>query len=159
MVGARRPSGSNPQIRKNTVETVFTREYYRSAEKIFCKCYMIQNWGEKKNITEFWPSKADKVLTAPVCIVQCVQSRSVKNAIFYVMCNKQTLKCSCGTAQLHVACSDFGVELDLLCHWWLEVKSLQNLIYLFVCAFFESTSNFYIVNCKEIFSFIQHYFL
>lgn len=59
-------------------------------------------------------------------------------------------KCSCATAQLHVACSDFKVGLHLLGHWWFEVKSLQNLIYLFLCAFFKSTSNFYIV-CKEIF--------
>lgn len=38
-----------------------------------------------------------------------MQLQSVKNAVFYVMRNKQTQKCSCGAAQLHVACSDFIV--------------------------------------------------
>lgn len=55
-------------------------------------------------------------------LAQCVQSRSVKNAVFYVMRYKQTQKCSCGEAQLHVACSDFLVGVDLLGCWWLTVK-------------------------------------
>lgn len=55
-------------------------------------------------------------------LAQCVQSWSVKNAVFYVMRYKQTQKCSCGEAQLHVACSDFLVGVDLLGCWWLTVK-------------------------------------
>lgn len=70
---------------------------------------------------------------------RCVQSRSVKNAVLYVMRYKQTQKCSCGEAQLHVACSDFLVGEDLLGRWWLTVKipaQLELFSLSFILAFF-----------------------